>query len=363
MAAPLAPRAPGAAEPAAGSLTDEPRPAPLPCDAVAVGQWTPLTRFSQLLWLGPLTGGPPGVAPLDALLLWEPSSAQYEVWRIRRTGRRWLPGAVARPLAAGSWEGLLGYSLVFVGGSNTLLALHPTSGQYEARLLDLGALYSSLPAGAAATPGAAMASMAQRVTGVPPPMETGLLASGSLREGHGAAPGLGERCAGLGFHQATSLGDDLLLDLDPSTGEYCVLRLSREQLSQQQPLTAIAAGNLIKRPCEHARCGECTAEPGCGWCSETATCMQGGALAPCGGGCTDHWMQGYCADWPCEHYSTCDDCLNTKLCGWCAGTQSCMAGSDVQPLALSCPAGYAYQYCPISGSGSGAAVDPVSMQI
>ena len=55
-----------------------------------------------------------------------------------------------------------------------------------------------------------MASMAQRVAGVPPRMETGLLASGSLREVHGAA-GLGERCAGLGFHQATSLGDDLLL--------------------------------------------------------------------------------------------------------------------------------------------------------
>ena len=77
-AAAPAPRAPGAAEPAARA--DEPRPAPLPCDAVAVGQWTPLTRFSQLLWLGPLTGGPAGVAPLDALLLWEPSSAQYEVW-------------------------------------------------------------------------------------------------------------------------------------------------------------------------------------------------------------------------------------------------------------------------------------------
>ena len=74
------------------------------------------------------------------------------MWRIRRTGRRWLPGAVARPLAAGSWEGLLGYSLVFVGGSNTLLALHPTSGQYEARVLDLGALYGPLPGGAHPNP-------------------------------------------------------------------------------------------------------------------------------------------------------------------------------------------------------------------
>ena len=157
----------------------------------------------------------------------------------------------------------------------------------------------------------------------------------------------------------TALGYDLLLALEPATGEYCVLRLSRDTLSTRQPLIAVAAGNLLKRPCDHARCGECTAEPGCGWCSETASCMQGGALAPCGGGCTDHWMQGYCADWPCEHYSTCDDCLNTKLCGWCAGTQSCMAGSDVQPLALSCPAGYAYQYCPISGG----AVDPVPVQI
>ena len=35
-----------------------------------------------------------------------------------------------------------------MGGSNTLLALHPTSGQYEARVLDLGALYGPLPGGA-----------------------------------------------------------------------------------------------------------------------------------------------------------------------------------------------------------------------
>ena len=347
-AASAGPRAPGAigAAVAAAARDDEPLPAPLPCDAVALGQWPALTLFTQAVWLGPLIGSAMWLEqknPLDALLLWEPTSAKYEVWRLRRTGRRWLPSAVAKPLAAGVWDELTGYSLTFVG-SSTLLALHPTTGRYELRMLDRGALIGLGAGGGAARRG-----------GVPPPMETGLLAAGSLKElprllGSGAGAG-GESCA-FDFHQATALGDDLLLDLEPTTGEYCVLRLGRDQLAQQQPLTAVAAGNLLRRPCNHDRCDSCAAEPGCGWCSETATCHQGSALAPCGGGCHDHWTQGYCADWPCEHYSTCDDCLNTKLCGWCEGLQACMPGSDVQPLALSCPAGYSYQYCP-AGGGEG----------
>ena len=78
-----------------------------------------------------------------ALLLWEPSTGRYEAWSIRRSGRRWLPSAVARPVAAGSWEALVGHSLVYLG-SATLLALHPTTGAYQVRFLDRGALQYDL---------------------------------------------------------------------------------------------------------------------------------------------------------------------------------------------------------------------------
>ena len=128
-------------------------------------------------------------------------------------------------------------------------------------------------------------------------------------------------------------------------GAHCVLYLSRE-LGALQPLTPVAAGNALARPCEHAGCSECAAEAGCGWCSETSTCMQGGPAGPCAGGCQGHWTQGYCADWPCSHASTCDDCLATQLCGWCEPLQACMVGSSAQPLQLSCPAGgYRFEMC------------------
>ena len=72
---------------------------------------------------------------------------------------------------------------------------------------------------------------------------------------------------------------------------------------------------------------------------------QGNAAGPCGGGCNDHWTYGYCAELPCSHHATCDDCLASEVCGWCASRQQCMAGSDAEPLHLSCPAGYRYQTC------------------
>ena len=71
-------------------------------------------------------------------------------------------------------------------------------------------------------------------------------------------------------------------------GNYCMLLLSR-QLAGQRPLTPIASGNALRKPCDHTTCDACSAEQGCGWCPATSQCMQGGALGPCGGGCRDHW--------------------------------------------------------------------------
>ena len=43
------------------------------------------------------------------------------------------------------------------------------------------------------------------------------------------------------YHQLAPLGDDLLLDVEPRSGRYCVLHLSRD-LAAQQPLRPIGSG-------------------------------------------------------------------------------------------------------------------------
>ena len=159
-----------------------------------------------------------------------------------------------------------------------------------------------------------------------------------------AAAGSAGPCA-FSYHEPTYLGDDLLLSVEPSSGRYCVLRLSRGR-PQMAALSHVGGGDLHRAKCAASSCDACSAEPGCGWCSATATCMQGNEHGACGGSCHEHWLYGYCADWPCSHHHTCDDCLAAEVCGWCSSSRTCMAGSDVQPLQLSCPVGqYRFQTC------------------
>ena len=317
---------PTAAPPALGAAGVEPSDQTLEkvCSVGAHGSWPLLAQYTQAVWLGPTT---------DALLLFDAASGRYEAWGLRRADNFWRPRANATALARGAWPALKGRVLVNAGLS-TLVAADPKSGDYAFYYFD----HSVLTKGGGGGGGVGGLMVAE-------------VARGSLGELPRGA--LADRCRGFGHHQLTALGDGMLLDLDPASGEYCVLLLSRDALSSRPPLAPVATGNLYRAPCAHDSCADCSQEAGCGWCSETKTCQQGGAAGPCAGGCADHWTAGYCAEWPCSHHATCDDCLGSQLCGWCGGTNECMAGSDVAPLLGYCPATWIGDGagCPKNGDG------------
>eukprot|EP00900_Chrysochromulina_parva_P023956 jgi/Chrpa1/6194/Chrysochromulina_OHIO_Genome00017434-RA len=375
-------------------ITTKARPS-VPCVAIDNGVWPPLASHEQAVWLGDALG--------DAVLLFAPLSGAYEVWPVRQIAARVMPRPGQRALAAGVWAELLGCTLHHAGGS-TLVALRPNTGEYSLLLLDSSALVGARAVDAApsvATPPAAATAPLRRIGGFKaaatplspspppatedfgssarplgtpaPPLEYGLLSQGSLADvpavtlddpataaaaaaAAAAAPSAAaaaaaastaasKRPCAFAYHDATYLGSDLLLSVEPASGRYCVLRLTRERPSLPA-LAHVGGGDLRHTPCDARSCTECSTQPGCGWCAVTGTCVQGDERGACGGGCEEHWLYGYCsADWPCAHHSTCDDCLAHEMCGWCAATRTCMAGSDVQPLHLHCPAGYRYQQC------------------
>jgi hypothetical protein len=375
-------------------ITTKARPS-VPCVAIDNGVWPPLASHEQAVWLGDALG--------DAVLLFAPLSGAYEVWPVRQIAARVMPRPGQRALAAGVWAELLGCTLHHAGGS-TLVALRPNTGEYSLLILDSSALVGARAVDAApsvATPPAAATAPLRRIGGFKaaatplspspppatedfgssarplgtpaPPLEYGLLSQGSLADvpavtlddpataaaaaaAAAAAPSAAaaaaaastaasKRPCAFAYHDATYLGSDLLLSVEPASGRYCVLRLTRERPSLPA-LAHVGGGDLRHTPCDARSCTECSTQPGCGWCAVTGTCVQGDERGACGGGCEEHWLYGYCsADWPCAHHSTCDDCLAHEMCGWCAATRTCMAGSDVQPLHLHCPAGYRYQQC------------------
>ena len=311
--------------------------AALPCVAVDHGVWPPLSAHAQAVWLGPTLD--------DALLLFDDVSGHYEAWPLRRLKPRTMPRPGQRALAGGTWSRLIGRTLVHAGGS-TLLALEPSTGRYELLLLDSSAF---------------LAPAKPRLANEPPPtISYGQLASGTLGNpttaaaadvglrpqpsAAAAAAPIPPRPCAFAYHSPSYLGDDLLVSIDPASGSYCMLRLSREK-PQLPPLEHVGGGNLHRAPCGHSSCSACSAEEGCGWCALSGQCLQGNAIGPCGGGCSEHWTYGYCADEPCSQHSTCGDCLATDLCGWCASKRQCMAGSVAEPLHLQCPGGYRYQTC------------------
>jgi len=321
----------------------------LPCVAIDHGVWPTLSTHMQAVWLGEALG--------DTLLLFDEASGKYEVWPVRRTKGRTIPRPGQLPLAAGSWPAMVGTTLVHAGGA-TLLALRPAQGEYELLMIDSTALVlpttpsltapppeitcgrlaagsiTAAPAFTFDTPAAAAP-----VTDAASSANT-IIASSAAANNHADTAG---PCA-FSYHAPTYLGDDLLLSVEPSSGRYCVLRLSRER-PQMAALAHVGGGDLSRLKCEASSCGSCSALPGCGWCSATNTCMQGNEQGACGGSCREHWTFGYCADWPCSHHHTCDDCLAAEVCGWCSSSRTCMAGSDVQPLQLRCTSGYRYQSC------------------
>ena len=150
------------------------------------------------------------------------------------------------------------------------------------------------------------------------------VARGSLGELPRGA--LADRCRGFGHHQLTALGDGMLLDLDPASGEYCVLLLSRDALSSRPPLAPVATGNLYRAPCARL-VRRLFAGGGVRLVLGDEDVPAGRRRRPCAGGCADHWTEAHCAEWPCSHHATCDDCLGSQLCGWCGGTNEAWRGA------------------------------------
>ena len=212
---------PSPATPASAAAAALPATAPAAaaCAAVDHGVWPPLASHGQAVWLGGTLG--------DALLLFDSASGAYEAWPLRRVAGRTLPRPGTRALASGTWPRLVGRTLVHAGGS-TLVALDPSSGSFELLLLDSSAFL--LPA--APKTSAELSS--------PPPVPYGKLASGSLGQPTTASaadvsaaspsgsPPPSRPCA-FSYHAPTYLGDDLLLSVEPASGQYCMLRLAREE--------------------------------------------------------------------------------------------------------------------------------------
>jgi hypothetical protein len=77
-------------------------------------------------------------------------------------------------------------------------------------------------------------------------------------------------------------------------------------------------------------CGECVAEPTCGWCASSNRCVEGNEFAPHKGECSFYNFN-KCSDLSsCEGYTNCTDCLADVGCGWCNGinTKVCIRKTD-----------------------------------
>ena len=94
----------------------------------------------------------------------------------------------------------------------------------------------------------------------------------------------------------------------------------------------VGAGSTGVAPCQHSSCGECTAQPGCGWCAERHACMQGGDDGPCASDeCSAAlWMAHSCtaSGVACGMFSACADCALNDDCGWCGGEARCVADAE-----------------------------------
>ena len=266
-------------------------PSELPCDVVAHGEWAELSEHVAAVHLPDDAAAPSASA--GALLLWSSSTGRYSLWRLgpRKSPKSPLPEPTDAPLARGVWADLAGRTLLGLGGG-TLLAYSPSSGDYRLLALDTS-IFKFVPPISANYLGDAENS---------PSVAHGELARGSLGGAPAAAP-LARRCArrscfirsvglvrngargsravartarttmrrGLPFpprslsaprtpfhrrcallsHSLSALGDDLFLDSDRESDAYCVLRLTRHAPATPPPLSAVGAGRLDRRPCDH----------------------------------------------------------------------------------------------------------------
>ena len=107
--------------------------------------------------------------------------------------------------------------------------------------------------------------------------------------------------------------------------------------------------NTSFAPCpELVGCGNCLANPECGFCRSTGKCMFGAGDGPdteknthgatCPGG-KDAWNAAQCESPSCATIKECGRCVDTVVCGWCPG-QGCMEGSAFGPSIGKCEASW-----------------------
>ena len=107
--------------------------------------------------------------------------------------------------------------------------------------------------------------------------------------------------------------------------------------------------NTSFAPCpELVGCGNCLANPECGFCRSTGKCMFGAGDGPdteknthgatCPGG-KDAWNAAQCESPSCATFKECGRCVDTVVCGWCPG-QGCMEGSAFGPSIGKCEASW-----------------------
>jgi hypothetical protein len=65
------------------------------------------------------------------------------------------------------------------------------------------------------------------------------------------------------------------------------------------------------------QCGECVADPKCGWCASSNQCVEGNEFAPHKGQCSYYNFNKCSEEANCEDYKSCGDCLADVGCGWC----------------------------------------------
>jgi hypothetical protein len=93
---------------------------------------------------------------------------------------------------------------------------------------------------------------------------------------------------------------------------------------------------IDKLPSEEATChflltcGECVADPTCGWCASTNQCVEGNEQSPFKGQCSFYNFNKCSDKSECEDYKTCDDCMADVGCGWCNGLNNkiCIRKTD-----------------------------------
>ena len=163
------------------------------------------SAHGQALWLGKTLG--------DVLLLFDSTTGGYQAWPLRQGTGRTLPRPGQQPQRCRHVANTHRMDFVYAGGS-TLVALRQPA-ETTRSFFDSSAFQPPL------TP--------RKSSEAAPTLPYGKLSSGTLGQPTTAASdgsGADRPCA-FAYHSPSYLGDDLLLSVEPGSGQYCILHLNR----------------------------------------------------------------------------------------------------------------------------------------